>query len=270
MYFKPSRQVPYTVNCFVGHDFARIVKLLEKSTVGNPLQFHDASGMGSLNLALLMGDRTVGTGGVKKRVSMSAFAIETAFGLWVPSAYVDQVEDRIESASEARLHKLIDQGRRLDAASNGMTANRIHLYLHAIDSRLPRADALSEDQRATISDRIRRNLKRLVLALTDEHSLERLSRPFTGIPVPEFWEDEQSGDEIFETYVEYVAYKLAQSSRMERQSSIIYHLATCFELDSDDDAPAVREKMEGFFKRGGVWPLNDWPKAAREEIDTDG
>jgi hypothetical protein len=100
--------------------------------------------------------------------------------------------------------------------------------------------------------------------------LTRLSRPFIGVPVPEFWEDEQSGNELFETYVEYVAYKLAQLSRMERQSSIISHLAKRFELDSDDDAPAVRKKMEGFFNRGAVWPLNDWPKAARDEIDTDG
>jgi NgoFVII restriction endonuclease len=137
LYFKPSRQVPYTVNCFVGHDFAGTVKSLEEATAGTALRFHDQGSMGSLNLALLMEERTVGTGGTKKRVSMSAFAIETAFGLWVPSAYVDQVEDRIESASTVRRQELMDQGCRLGAISEGIVAKRIQLYFQDIDSHPP-------------------------------------------------------------------------------------------------------------------------------------
>lgn len=94
-----------------------------------------------------------------------------------------------------------------------------------------------------------------------------MSRPLTGVPVPEFWEDEQSGNELFETFTEYVAYKLSILSGTKRKSSMISHLAARFGLDSDDDAPAVREKMEKFFEDGGAWPLNDWPNAARDESD---
>ncbi|QGM96873.1 phospholipase D family protein [Methylocystis parvus] len=263
LYFKPSRQVPYTVNCFVGDDFAETVNLLEKATGGAALEFHDPGGLGSLNLALLMRDRTNGI--ARKRVSMSAFAIETAFGLWVPSAYVDQVETRIESSSQARLKDLREQGLRLNAVSDYFIKEQIRLYLDEINLRLEEI-VLSNENRTTIDNRIRRGLKRLIQALTDESSLKRLSRPLMGVPVPEFWEDEQSGNELFETFAEYVAYKLSMSSGMKRQSSIISHLATKFGLCSDDDALAVRQKMEDFFENG-AWPLNNWPKAVRHGFD---
>jgi hypothetical protein len=269
LYFKPARQVPYTVNCFVGHEFAETAKLLEKATVGAALQFHDQGSMGSLNLALLMQDRTVGTGGAQKRISTSAFSIETAFGLWVPSAYVVLVEDRIESSSKLRRQELMDQGRRLSAVSDDSIRGQIRLYLDAVDSLLPKGATLSKDKKTTIEKRIRRNQTRLIQALTDSHSLNRLSRPLTGVPVPDFWEDEQSGNELFETFAEYVAYKLSMLSDAKRKSSMISHLAARFGLDSDDDAPAVREKMESFFEDGRVWLLNDWPKAARDESDDD-
>jgi hypothetical protein len=161
------------------------VKLLEKGAVGAALQFHDPASMGSLNLALLMEYRTVGTSGAYKRVAMATFAIETAFGLWVPSAYVDRVKDRIEASAKLRRLELMKQGRKLDAASDDLLTNRIGIYLNAINMRLPRASRL-----------------------TDPYSLKRLSRPLIGVPVPEFWEDEQSGKELFETYTEYLAYKL--------------------------------------------------------------
>jgi hypothetical protein len=265
LYFKPARQVPYTVNCFVGDDFSEVEKRLEKATKGTSLIFHDAAGIGSLNLAKLMKDNPVAiVGKVPKRVRIAAFSVETAFGYWVPNAYRTKVDERIEGASSQRRKQLKAQGDRLGAYSNQAIQNQIDLYLDDIDKKLGTMP-LSKLQRDNIEDHIQTKLKRLIQSLTEDVSLDRLSRPFMGAPVPEFWEDEHSGDEFFETFAQYVAYVLSGQKRF----SIISHIKARFSLKPDDDPETIRTKMEAFFTSGKEWRLNDWPLANDAVEDED-
>ena len=189
IYFKPTRAVSYTVDCFSGHP--TVQEALLRSDGGEPLPFHDERSLGSLNVLRLMGieeDEAKG-GDVKK----SPFVIETALGYWVPSAFEPLMEEQITKATASRVRVLLARGTALSRPDEGIITRVREDYLSAVERRLLSLNIrLESSLKREVPDRVLKRVKRLQAMLASKAECLRWARTMEGTPMPEIWEDPQS------------------------------------------------------------------------------
>ena len=165
IYFKPSRSVPYTLNCF-DNDPERVAAL-QRAVAGNPLPFHEGQSVGMLNVLRLLkikdGDRATKQD-VAQRVQIIPFSIETAFGYWVPSAYQRRLEERLDITAGKKTKALLACGRQLAVKNDDEVIEVARTkYVSVINDRLASVSArrLNDIEVREINDQILRRIKSL-------------------------------------------------------------------------------------------------------------
>jgi hypothetical protein len=261
VYFKPTRSVPYTLNCF--DNKPEIAEALQKAIVGreNPLPGHEGQSFGMLNILRLLQINPRGQASrqdTAQRVKIIPFSIETAFGYWVPVPYRAKLEKRLDSAAQRKTAAYLQCGRELSE----LIVKREYLISAAIDQYLQIIEGLlrgthphlSKADKEEINSRIRGRVTALQKKLGNEAECQRLARSLDGVPVPEIWEDPRSKNEMVDSFCEYVAWKLASPTRVP---GIVQTLRDWFELKSGDEPDAIREKIDRFFGADHV-SRSDW------------
>jgi NgoFVII restriction endonuclease len=267
IYFKPSRSVPYTLNCF-DNDPER-VGALQRTISSNPLPFHEGQSVGMLNILRLLdikGGERAAKQDVAQRVKIIPFSVETAFGYWVPSAFQRRLEDRLDATAEKKMKALLACGQQLAARSdkNVLDVARTR-YVSVINERLASVSArlLNDREARDVNDRVLRRVKSLRERLNNEEECMRLARSYDGTPVPEIWEDPQSKNEMIDSFCECVAWKLNAPTRLPQ---IVQRLRDGFDLKRGDEAHTIRRKIEGYFKTER-YSRNDWEGEEYDEFD---
>jgi hypothetical protein len=259
VYFKPSRSVPYTLNCFDNRP--DLAETLQKAIAGNPLPFTEGQSVGMLNVLRLL-DIAVDEPASSRqeagqRVKIIPFAIETAFGYWVPFPYQSRLDKKLNAWAERKAAALLQHGHDLTSKRDDDILGAIReRYLKEIDSRLEsiRARRLSSPHRRDIETRILGRVHTLQTKLSSKAECQRLARSLDGVPVPEIWEDPRSKNEMIDSFCEYVAWKLSSPTRVP---GIVQTLRDWFELESRDEADRIREKIEDFFDSNSL-SRSDW------------
>jgi hypothetical protein len=260
VYFKPTRSVPETLNCF--DNKPDIAEALQKAIVDrpNPLPGHEGGSFGMLNLLRLLEIKKPGQWKDRQRVTIASFSIETAFGYWVPSPYQPKLTEKLNGAAETKAAKYLKWGSKLSeliSKRDGVISDKIRNYLSVADDLLESTHVarLSKQDKIEIETRIRQRMQTLEKKLSSEAECRWLARSFDGVPVPEIWEDPRSKNEMIDSYCEYLASKLVQrSSRMRR---IVQKLSDWFELQAGDESESIRKKIEGFFRAKSL-SRSDW------------
>jgi len=254
LYYRPTHQLSYTVDCFANDEFKIVRETLSRALGGERLLYSDDTNRLTLSIPLLL---ELDSEQSSKRTSVNPYAVETDYGLWVPQFYVRSVEERVERAAEPRKKRLAQQGQQLSSKTGDFINERIQAFIRAVNQRLVTQNhgRLSLRQAATVTQMIARRIDGLRRTLTREDTIERHARSWIGAPVADFWEDQASSNEFFDSFCEDLVYKI----NAQKPSVMINHLKQVFEVKDTDDASACRRRIESYFRDGWEYDQNNWP-----------
>jgi hypothetical protein len=255
LYFRPSRTIAYTIDPFADKEFKQYAARLREQVL-NPLPFSDRNVLG-LNLAKLLDLEPPEN--TKLGFRLTAYAIETDYGYWVPKEYVDLIEGILEEARAPRRRALEKRGAELRQAGDSYVNAQIKIYLDEVERRIATGGkplTLAGKQKEAIKEKIVRRVGHLKTLFTHPKALERLAQTLVGAPVPEFWEDEASVRRFFDGFCYDIVAKLNAPGSTPK---IVTHLANQFHIGEGDDIETCQAKIEDFFSRGKSWPRNNWP-----------
>lgn len=259
VYFKSNRPVPYTLNCFENHPDVR--DALERAVVSVPLPFHEDQSVGLLNILKLLGISSSEKAEVDEeaqRAVLAPFSVETCFGFWVPYAFHQELDSKIDASASKKAARLFGHGQSLISKSDSQISADIQSrYFTVIDQRLAGVSAprLNLQQKREVEARVLRRVLNLRSKLAEREECMRLARAVSGAPVPEMWEDPRSKREMMESFCEYVSWKLESTSRKRR---IVRKLQEWFALSVGDEPHDVQRKIDSFFEAGKTIRRQAW------------
>jgi hypothetical protein len=265
VYFKSTRTLPNTINCFEHQ--TTITDALQSSALADPLPFHDEQSIGMLNILKLLGIETASDlkTGKTGQVNMTACSIETCFGFWVPVALHGELERKIEKASAKRTEVLIGRGKKLSQITDDEIKAALNAaYFNEVDRRLKSVSSpvLTGAQKSAVERRILDRAASLRGRLTDRLECRRLARSLSSSPVPEMWEDRRSRDEMVESFCEYLSWRMQRAPIPK----LVRAMKDWFGLIAGDTTARVNERIETYFDGVAAIRQSHWQSL----IGTDG
>ena len=258
LYFRPSRTLSWSMDCFPGDEYQSVSKALTDAQVEPvpPFEIGDATTISLLRL-------TNATGmGATERVEtlgfqLPTYAIETSLGYWVPSFYEEFLDEKLAERTNVRKEQLRSKGEHLAKWLLG-PKREFPRFVADINNMLVQEKhrSLDEVEIKRLRERIDRKMNQLIKRTTTETTLNYLCRPMEGVSVPAFWEDQQSAEEFIISFCEYVFTKMQAGGRTP---GIIRHLIQGFALHSSRDEDDVRKRIEDRLENDG-WRSTDWPE----------
>lgn len=273
LYFKPTQTLTVTLNPF--SEFLGLLTPEEKKRMGGvQLRHADTSDvLGPFNLRSLMqgqsdveADRTEAAA----HAGIKPYSIETCFGYWVPKAYVDLVETRLEAVSKRRRQQVLQlRGQLLElgekrlqrAYSEYLASAEAHLSSSKVNTKdVLRRSSGERGSRGIVdpfssTSRFVAFLERLFRNLDPEGDyLDRLCRPFIGTGMPEIWEDRVAAGEFDESFFEFLEY-MSGRPRKRLVAGVILRAAGVL---AEETADVIRGSFERHLRARG-WRLSDWP-----------
>jgi PLD-like domain len=255
LYFRPSRNLAFSIDPFVDDEFGEIAACLRKE-VYQPLPFAETNVL-SLNLIELLELNVPAS--TKLKFQLPTYAVETDYGYWVPEAYVDFVQEKLQESSGPKRRALEERGSEIRNSDETYVRARVKIYLDEVQKRLASGSKslrLSKKQNEAICAKIIHRVAYLAEMLGHSRTLERLSQSLVGGPIPEFWEDAASVDRFFDGFCDDIVSKINEPKGTPR---IVKHLATKFQIYDTDDYSKCRQKIEDYFSSGNCWQSNNWP-----------
>lgn len=174
----------------------------------------------------------------RTKAALTPYSVETCFGLWVPSTYVNLVEENIDRRSGAVEQDLGAVARKLAASRMKVRQEFSKSYLGFLKSHGVLIPANTETK-------FERFLGRLVAKLADEKYRKRCARPFLDVGMPEIWADPIASREFSDTFMEYIAFRLSQTGNKPR---VIKNFQKAADLQSQDNVDEVRKKIENWIR----------------------
>ena len=109
-------------------EFSEIAACLRKE-VYQPLPFAETNVL-SLNLIELLELNVPAS--TKLKFQLPTYAVETDYGYWVPEAYVDFVQEKLQESSEPKRRALEERGSEIRNSDETYVRARIKIYLDAL------------------------------------------------------------------------------------------------------------------------------------------
>ncbi|MCK6529382.1 phospholipase D family protein [Myxococcota bacterium] len=192
--------------------------------------------------------------GERGRLLLRPEAIQTCYGWWVPEAYRQTVEAKIEQASRKRRRKVEGLA---DAVLRGIKNGEI---LANAQKRFRALKTLVDDQgledpeslRSRL-DRFDRHVERMKAKVQNEQWRRRASCAYAAAVMPEIWDDPVASGEFLDSYFEYVEY--VNSTRSVPK--VVRSLQDAAGFAQGATESEVHSALADFLERHG-WEHNRW------------
>jgi hypothetical protein len=197
--FKPSKVRRFTYDAFSIKSEER-KKISDQLGVDSRVPHADpgAEGFGFNLLSAL--DMNHETREVKaSRLYFSQFRIETAYGYWVPQAYISKIKEALSKSrrSEACILQRISEA--LAARSDSDLIAEFHSYRSSAEAFFNRLNVNIQKKN---EDSFLRFLKAKRALLSDKNWIERASSKITISPMPDIWSDESASDRFITSFID--------------------------------------------------------------------
>ena len=209
---KPPAQRLFTFDAFrfTSEDRERLGEILA-GKAGLEHANPKAGGFG-FNLRSALGvDQALGPEGADAaadRIHYRRSCVETVFGLWMPSAYANEIRGRVEAEETARVLRLERIAERLaDGSGQQQARQAFKAYLASVDR------VLTEHriEARLVRDRGRaflRFLRSRTETLSSEEGRRRLARTLTLADMPNIFDDVRASREFIDSFFEDLSYRL--------------------------------------------------------------
>lgn len=261
LYFKPTRNLGQSLDCFTGKSFEGIAPILR---LKQNIEFNDPEAPIATSIFRLLGikgyasSKKIQKSDLKSKLARNS--VETSFGYWAPAAYQDIINGASGDIAGARQETLQDYQRQVARKSKdaAFVERQCDAFIASVDKILDEngADALDDVQISIVKAKLKRKIRQINDRLSNPKFIARMSEQVSGTGVPELWEDPHSMEDLFESFAEDIAYKLKTP---KRQSRIIKIMAGHFDLKEDDTTNTVLAKINRYFeKKKKRWNPEFW------------
>ncbi|XCN74314.1 MAG: phospholipase D family protein [Candidatus Electrothrix aestuarii] len=249
IYFKPNTQIQFTFNELnMPDDVIEELGNLDKTE--RPRDTNPGVLWGAYNVKRALGMQN--SKQKRKIVSTSRFAIETCFGYWVPSTYSKDLDAQIKASGANKRNEIESARDKLEEVGVYEMIEKFDLYLQDVVKILNENDVEWRPAQ-NLSDKFKTFVQNLQKRLETPKQIERASDPFISSYLPEIWNDPISKEDFFDSFFDYIEYKIKQSS----PPLIVRSLKKNFSLDPSNTSKEIRNKMEKQLKKDG-WSEDQW------------
>lgn len=181
--------------------------------------------------------------------------METGFGLWIPLAYADQLEERLRAGRQSRRTQLENLAEKLKATQDTALRAELRKHVESIQTffEARKLSVRPVDSLDTAFDRFIHSRR---TALGDNQYLDRLSRRLILQDMPDLWGDENAAEAFMASFFEDVAYGM--NAPLGRQKQIIRVLSEVLNMPKDgaSTSNSVRSRLETRVSKG--WASDLW------------
>jgi hypothetical protein len=285
LYFRPTNPLTLTYNPFT--EFLGKVPAAERLLLNISTPLTDAEpGNGltafSLEEALRKLSKLETATDEKSRATVKPLAVETCYGLWVPTPSVTQFEETLKGPSAKRRRHLVDLSKalapELDCALLAISPELMARFSAYLKDARELADS-RKFNRAEHLRRIREKTPRAVDPFTDTTGfvkfvkslakrlgnpaeVERRSRTFVGGPMPDLRADSDVAIEFKVSFFEYIAFSLQQPKR----PSVVTAIAAFAGLERRDTVEDLERKLE-LKLHATPWTDVEWKRRQSAKVD---
>jgi hypothetical protein len=191
------------------------------------------------------------------RLKYRHLAVETAYGLWVPAPYAENLQDKVEIKGKINLKKMNALAKQLSASKNGALLKELNFHNDDMKSlfqsaKLPfivKTDYVNAFKKFV-------DVRREWLADADRR--KRLARSLVIETVPNFWNDERAKENFEDSFFEDLAMRISSPGPQTHICKVF-----CAKLRIDGNGKSIspfslRKALVAHLKAGG-WQFEDWP-----------
>jgi len=154
------------------------------------------------------------------KVTYRHFCVETNYGLWIPTAYANELDDKLAAAVEQRKERLQGFADRLMSVGDSDLEEKLESYVANMKELFARNDLATRpkeryDELFSAFVRARRE----ALAMPD--TITKLSRVLVRTPMPDFWGDQNAADEFEGSFFAEVSDCLRVTTKQRRVVSAL-------------------------------------------------
>jgi hypothetical protein len=259
IYFKPVQQLQFTYNeVKFSEDIENQLSKLsvrphntDKGKIWGPLNVLSILGIGDMNEILEID---------KSRLSIKPWSIETCYGFWVPSAYCDNVDEKIDRAELERMDKFSLIKKTFNKAYNDNSLNSaFNNYINQINEIFENNEidfCINDKSREGYAKKFNYFIDNFKKRINDDKFMQRYTLPLMASEMPEIWQDEVAYSEFKTSYFEYLSFAASG-----RQPLIVNKILTAIKADASMlyDPDILEDALEKYIRKIG-WSDKKWDK----------
>lgn len=197
------------------------------------------------------------------KITVSAYALETSLGYWVPSPYLEEFNLKIEKSEEFEIERF--RGIRSKIYDQG----GLEFLCHQYDIFLADAKIIIEQSNQTLVDDkgnewkpsykdaatgFEKHAKRFLGRLDKEAYILKCASDYVETVMPDIWSDQNVTEDFLESFIEYVTYKLETKPGQKIVKSLIKGAG----IEVGDHEKTVRDKIEKAITKNELCPSEFW------------
>lgn len=257
IYFKPMQQLQYTFGevKFASEIEDQLSRLsdrpenTDKGKLWGPLNLLSILGIGDINDFLEI---------ETSRLSIKPWSIETCYGFWVPSAYANLVDKKLNLKEQDRIEKFKLIKNVFNNKNNGSALqSAFNNYIDQINSIFKSnliAHTIDSDKRDEYLKKFNKFLINFDKRINDEKFMRRYTKPLIASGMPEIWQDDVAYEDFKYSYFEYLSYAASRRPPLiAKKIMMAIRMQAPILMDSDD----IENNINKFIQKNG-WSAKYW------------